>query len=199
MKAKILRWKINILGNFNTIEEVLRNNLIVDEGDPYNKILFNKSVNNLRSLGIFKNVNSNVKDGSSENTKIIDIEVEEKPTGEITLAAGVGTDGSTIGGGITEKNFLGKGISLDANFQISEDSIKGKLTYSKPFFNYTENTLFTSIKSTTEDKLSNFGYKVNTAGVSVGTRLEQFENLYFSPEFDFTQEDLETTSLASRI
>ena len=114
------------------------------------------------------------------------------------MAAGVGTDGSTLGGGITEQNFLGKGISLDANFQISEDRNKGKLTYSKPFFNYTENTLFTSIKSTTEDKLSNFGYKVNTAGVSVGTRLEQFENLYFSPEFDFTQEDLETTSLASK-
>ena len=62
--------KINILGNFNTIEEVLRNNLIVDEGDPYNKILFNKSVNNLRSLGIFKKVDTKIKDGNSKNTKI---------------------------------------------------------------------------------------------------------------------------------
>ncbi len=189
--------KINIFGNFNTIEEVLRNNFIVDEGDPYNKILFNKSINNIRALGIFKSVSSNVKDGSTPNKKTIDISVEEKPTGEITLAAGVGSDGSTIGGGITEKNFLGKGISLDANFQISQESIKGKVTYAKPYFNYTDNTLFTSIKSTSEDNLSNFGYKVSTAGLSIGTKIEQLENFYFSPELDFTQEDLETTSLAS--
>ncbi len=189
--------KINILGNFNTIEEVLRNNFIVDEGDPYNKILFNKTINNLKGLGIFKKVTSNVKNGSSENTKIIDISVEEKPTGEVTLAAGVGSDGTQIGGGITEKNFLGKGINLDANLQLSQESIKGRLTYAKPYFNYTDNTLFTSIKSTSEDNLSNFGYKVSTAGVSLGTKIEQFENLFFSPEIDFTQEDLETTSKAS--
>ena len=175
----------------------MRNNLIVDEGDPYNKILFNKSVNNLRSLGIFKKVDTKIKDGNSKNTKIIDITVEEKPTGEITLAAGVGSDGSVIGGSITENNFLGKGISLDTNLQISQESIKGKITYAKPFFNYTDNTLFTSIKSTSEDNLSNFGYKVNTLGFSLGTKLEQFENLFFSPEIDFTQEDLETTSKAS--
>ena len=48
--------KINIFGNFNTLEEVIRNNLIVDEGDPFNEILFNKSINNIQSLGIFKKV-----------------------------------------------------------------------------------------------------------------------------------------------
>ena len=46
--------KINIIGNFNTLEEVIRNNLIVDEGDPFNEILFNKSINNIQSLGILK-------------------------------------------------------------------------------------------------------------------------------------------------
>ena len=52
--------KININGNFNTLEEVIRNNLIVDEGDPFNEILFNKSINNLQSLGIFKDVDTNI-------------------------------------------------------------------------------------------------------------------------------------------
>ena len=55
--------KINIIGNFNTLEEVIRNNLIVDEGDPFNEILFNKSINNIQSLGIFKKVKTNIKDG----------------------------------------------------------------------------------------------------------------------------------------
>ena len=49
-----------------------------------------------------------------------------------------------IGGGINEKNFLGKGINLNTNLEISEESLKGKIVYSKPNFAYTDNTLFTS-------------------------------------------------------
>ena len=191
--------KINILGNFNTIEEVIRNNFIVDEGDPYNEILFNKSINNIRSLGIFKTVKSKVKNGSSDNTRVLDISVEEKPTGEVSLGAGFGTSGSVVGGGITEKNFLGKGITLNTNLELSEDSIKGSLTYAKPYFNYTDNTLFTTIKSTSSDNLSTSGYKVSTAGFSIGTKFEQYENLFFSPEIDFSVEDLSTNSNASTI
>ena len=48
--------RINVFGNYNTIEEVIRNQLIVDEGDPLNEVLFSKSINKLRSLGFFKNV-----------------------------------------------------------------------------------------------------------------------------------------------
>ena len=189
--------KINVFGNFNTIEEVVRNNFIVDEGDPYNEILFNKSINKIKSMGIFKKVNSNVLDGSDPSSKIINISVEEKPTGEISLGAGVGTSGTVIGGGITEKNFLGKGISLNTDLEISEEGIKGSVTYAKPYFNYSENTLFTTLKSTSQDNLTNFGYKVSTVGLSLGTKFEQYQNLFFSPEIDFTQEDLTTNSNAS--
>ena len=97
--------KINIFGNFNTIEEVVRNKFIVDEGDPYNKILFNKSINDIKSLGIFKKVNTEINQGSNENSKVINVTVEEKPTGEVSLGAGYGTTGGVIGGGLTEKTF----------------------------------------------------------------------------------------------
>ncbi len=190
--------KVNILGNFNTIEEVIRNKLIVDEGDPYNELLHNKSINKIKSLGIFKTVNSEIVDGSDNNTKILNISVEEQPTGEISLGAGYGTDGGVIGGSLTEKNFLGKGIILNTDIQVSTDGVKGSLTYAKPNFNYTDNTLFTSIKSTSQDNLSSFGYKITTAGLSLGTTFEQYENLFFSPEIDFTQEDLTTNSNASK-
>ncbi len=189
--------RVNILGNFQTIEEVIRNRLIVDEGDPLNELLFNKSMDNIKSLGIFKKVKSNIKDGSDPNLKIIDVIVEEKPTGEISLAAGVGTGGTTIGGGIVEKNFLGKGINLKTNLEISEETIKGQFVYSKPNFNYSDNTLFTSVKSTSTDNLTDFGYKVSNVGMSIGTRFEQYENLFFRPELDLSLEDLETNSSAS--
>ena len=189
--------KINIYGNFTTIEEVIRNNMIVDEGDPFNEILFNKSINKIKNLRIFKKVDSKIIEGSSPNTKILNLSVEEQPTGEISLGAGVGTSGTVISGGISENNFLGKGIKLDSNLQFSQDSVKGSLTYIKPYFNYTDNTLSTKIRSTTEDNLSDFGYKISTLGLSMGTEIEQYENLFFSPEIDFTTEDLKTNSSAS--
>tara|TARA_B100001057_G_scaffold358050_1_gene360159 strand:+ start:3061 stop:5310 length:2250 start_codon:yes stop_codon:yes gene_type:complete len=189
--------EINILGNYNTIEEVIRNKLIVDEGDPLNNILYNKSLDNLRSLRIFKKVEGKIKDGSNQKLKKIDITVEEMPTGEISLAAGVGTSGSTIGGGLTEKNFLGKGINLSTNIELSESSIKGQFVYSKPNFAYTDNTLRTSLTNTSTDNLDDFGYKVSETGFSLGTEFEQYQNLFFSPSLSVSIEDLETGSKAS--
>ncbi len=189
--------EINILGNYNTIEEVIRNRLIVDEGDPLNNILYNKSLDNLKSLRIFKKVEGKIKDGSDQKLKKIDIVVEEMPTGEISLAAGVGTSGSTIGGGIKEKNFLGKGINLSTNIEISENSIRGQFIYSKPNFAYTDNTLHTSLTNTSTNNLSDFGYKVSELGFSLGTEFEQFQNFFYSPSISASLEDLETNSNAS--
>ena len=189
--------KINIQGNNYTIEEVIRNALIVDEGDPYNEILFNKSVNNIKAKNIFSKVEAEIVPGSSEGLKVVNLTVEEKPTGEISLGAGVGTSGGTIGGGIKENNFLGKGIKLNSNLQISENAIKGQFIYEKPNFNYSDNSLFTSIRSTTTDNIKDFGYKTSDLGLSLGTAFEQFENLYFRPEIDVSYEKLETTSAAS--
>ena len=189
--------KINILGNQYTIEEVIRNSFIVDEGDPFNEILFNKSINKIKSKNIFAKVESKVSPGSSPNFKTINITVEEKATGEISLGAGVGTSGATLGGGVKENNFLGKGIKLDTNIQFSEDSVKGKFVYIKPNFNYTDNTLFTSVSSTSTNKLKEYGYKTSNLGFSVGTTYEQYEDFYFSPEIATAYEKLETDSTAT--
>ena len=191
--------KINIRGNFNTLEEVVRNNLIVDEGDPFNEILFNKSVNNIQSLGIFKKVKTDVEDGSNDSFKEINIDVEERPTGEISITAGFGTAGETIGAGIKENNFLGKGIKLNTNLELTAESIKGQFIYAKPNFNYSDNTLFTSVKSSTSDFLTDSGYKTSDIGFSLGTKFEQFQNIFLSPEIDFLIEDLETSDKASNV
>jgi outer membrane protein insertion porin family len=190
--------RINILGNFQTIEEVVRNKFIVDEGDPLNTLLYNKSIDNIKGLRIFKTVEGEIKEGSDSNLKVLDITVEEQPTGEISLAAGVGTSGTVIGGGIAEKNFLGRGINLTTNLEVSESSIKGNFIYSKPNFAYTDNTLFTSLNATTNDFLTDYGYKVSKTGASIGTEFEQYENFFFSPDVSFSIEDLETNSEASK-
>ena len=194
---KIYVEKINISGNYSTLEEVIRNNLIVDEGDPLNEILFNRSINNLKSLGIFKKVDTDIQNGSEDTFKIIDIEVEERPSGEISLQAGFGTSGEILGGGIKEKNFLGQGINLDANLELTPETVKGRFIYAKPNFGNSENTLFTSLKSSSTDLLTDSGYKTSELGFSLGTKFEQFQNVFLSPEIDILVEDLETSSKAS--
>ena len=192
--------KVNFFGNFNTFEEVLRNKLIVDEGDPLNNILLTKSIDNIKSTSFFKSVNYEIQNSTyNDNLKVINVTVEEQPTGEISLGAGFGTDGNTIGGSISEKNFLGKGINLNTNLELSEDSIKGQFIYSRPNFAYTDNTLFTTLKSVSSDFMSDYGYKVNNIGASIATEFEQFENLFFKPELDFMIEKLETNSKSTEV
>jgi len=194
---KVYIERINVLGNQFTQEDVIRNSFIIDEGDPFNEILFNKTINKLKGKGLFASVKSKINNGSNESLKNIDIIVEEKPTGEISLGAGVGTSGGTIGGGIKENNFLGKGILLDTNISISENTLKGKFVYAKPNFNYSDNTLFTSLESSTTDNLTDYGYKTSNLGFSLGTTFQQYEDLYFSPELSASFETLETSSTAS--
>ena len=101
------------------------------------------------------------------------------------MGAGYGSSGSTIGAGIVEKNFLGKGINLNTNFELTEESLKGQFIFSKPNFNYSENTLRTSLKALTTDNLDDFGYKQSETGFSIGTTFEQYENVFFSPRTCF--------------
>ena len=194
---KVYVKKINILGNNITSEEFIRNQLIVDEGDPFNKILHNKSINLLKSKGIFGSVSSKVIDTNENDQKIIELIIEEKATGEISAAAGFGTDGSSISLGIAENNFNGKGINLEGDISISEDSVKGSLNYTHPNFAYSDRALTTSLQATTTDKLKDYGYKSSLNRVALGTSYEQFENFYFSPSLSISAEKIETASNAS--
>ena len=190
--------KINILGNEFTLEEVIRNSFIVDEGDAYNEILFNRSINNIKSKKIFASVNAEVLAGSSESQKIINLSVVEKPTGEISLGAGFGSSGGSVGAGIKENNFLGKGIKLNTDLSISADTIKGTFIYEKPNFNYSDNSLLLSATSSANDQITTAGYKSSELGFSIGTAFEQYEDFYITPRLSTTYETLTTTSTASQ-
>ena len=74
---KTLVERINVVGNTITNEEVVRGELILDEGDPYTKLNLEKSISEVKARGIFKSVNYKISDGSEKNLKIIDIEVVE--------------------------------------------------------------------------------------------------------------------------
>ena len=190
--------KINILGNYITDEKVLRNQLIIDEGDPFNKILFNRSIQDIKSLNIFKSVNYSIVDNNDSN-KTIDIQVEEKPTGEIFAGAGTGTTGSSITAGIKENNYLGLGIQLDTNFTLSDDSLKGKFSVYNPNYKNSDKSVNTLIESITDDFLTTSGYKTSKVGFTLGTEFEQKNDLFVNLELSNYYEDLETSSSANSI
>ena len=194
---KVYVQRINILGNNITREEVLRNALIVDEGDAFNEILHNKSINALKGMGIFKKVESQIIDGDTQNQKIINISIEEKPTGEISLGAGVGTSGGTMGFSVKENNFMGKGLKVETTLNLSADTVRGVFSIYNPNFNYTDNSLSASIQSQVTDKMKDFGYKSSLTGFNIGTTYEQYDDFYFSPSISSFIETVDTSSTAS--
>ena len=190
--------RINIFGNFITDEKVIRNTLIVDEGDVYNDVLFNKSIQKVKAKNIFKSVNYETS-SSDDLSKTIDITVEEKPTGELFAGAGTGTTGTSFTAGIKEKNYLGLGIKLDTNLVVSDDSIKGRFLVTNPNYNNSDKSIKTSIESSTSDFMSTSGYKTSRTGFSIGTEFEQKNDLFVNLELSNFYEDLETTSSATDI
>ena len=189
--------RINVIGNNITEERVIRDMLEVDEGDPFNKLLHAKSINNLKARNIFQNVKSEIKDTPDENLKNIEITVEEKATGEILVGAGIGSEGGTAQFSIAENNFLGKGVKLSTGLRVSEQRIRGNFTVTNPNFNYSDKSLTTDIFVTDTDKMTDSGYKSTNTGFSFGTSFEQYDDFFFSPTFRTTYENLTTSSSAS--
>ncbi len=189
--------KINIFGNNVTQESVIRNQFEIDEGDPFNEILQNKTINNLKNLNFFRNVKSEIIDDDLEKTKTINISVEEKPTGEIFAGAGAGTAGTSLSFGIKENNYLGKGIGLTADATLTEESFKGKFSVSNPNFRNSDKFVFFNVQAIEIDRLTNFGYKTNQTGFDIGTGFEYFDDLNFSITSKNYFEDIEASSLAS--
>ena len=189
--------RINIYGNNVTRESVIRNQLEIDEGDIFNEILNKKSVNNLKNLNYFKNVSTEVVDGREANAKIINFNVIEKPTGDIRAGAGFGTSGGSFVFGIKENNYLGKGIALEANGTLTEESFKGLVKVSNPNFKNSDKRVFASVQAQELDRTSTYGYKSNKTGFELGTGFEYLRDLNLGLSTRSFYEKIETTSSAS--
>ena len=191
--------RINIFGNNITRENVIRNQLEIDEGDFFNEILLNKSINNIKSLNFFKNVSSEVVDLNQSDDKIVNISVEEKPTGEIGATAGVGSSGESFGLFVRENNYLGKGLGVEGNILLSTDSIKGKLSINNPNFMDTDKSVYATLEATEIDKLKDFGYKTDNTGFSYGTTFEFLDDLSLGIGNKNTYQKIETDNTASAL
>ena len=188
--------RINILGNNVTNESVIRSELLIDEGDPFTKLALDKSISKIKSRNIFKSVSSQVKDGNTNNLKIIDITVEEKPTGEISAGAGVGTNGGSFAINISENNWLGKGNKLDFAIEVDQESLLGNISYINPNYDFLGNSISYFISSEDNDKPDQ-GYENTVISTGIKTGFEQYKNIITNLGIAASYDDLRTLSTAS--
>tara|TARA_B100001250_G_C19798648_1_gene789937 strand:+ start:63 stop:2288 length:2226 start_codon:yes stop_codon:yes gene_type:complete len=188
--------RINIKGNTITNESVIRSELELDEGDPFNNLKLDQSIANLKARNLFGDVRKKIESGSSTDLKVVDITVEEKPTGEISAGAGIGTSGGSFAFNIKENNWLGRGIQVSSFVDVSEETFKGQIQIRDKNFNHTNNDLSYHISSVTNDKPDS-GYENSIISSGIGTRFEQYKDIYLAPSIVATHDDLTVQSSAS--
>ena len=115
--------RITITGNTRTLDEVIRQEFLVVEGDPVNTARINRSLQRVRNLGFFSRVDSELRMGSAPDKVILAIDVSEQPTGNISFGIGYSTTSGVLGSAsISERNIFGYGIGLTFEVTISEIS-----------------------------------------------------------------------------
>jgi outer membrane protein insertion porin family len=121
--------RIDVVGNTQTLDYVIRREMSVVEGDAYNRALVDRSKRQIRSLGFFKDVDITEIPGSAPDRTALQVKVEEQPTGELSFSAGYSSvDQLVVDLGITQRNFRGRG--QDVRARVSIGSLRQQLDFS---------------------------------------------------------------------
>jgi outer membrane protein insertion porin family len=190
--------KINIKGNTITEEKVIRDNLIISEGDQLNSSKVKKSIDNVKSKQLFSKVDYKIEDSEKKNFKDLNLFVKEQPTGSISAGVGYGSNGGLFEASINERNFLGQGINLNFTGRLSSDEIKGELSYVDPNYLNSNKELAASLFSVVDD-YENSGYQNKSAGTRFATKYEIYEDIFFRPNLGVQFDRLEVTGNASSL
>ncbi|WP_460450965.1 outer membrane protein assembly factor BamA [Alsobacter sp. SYSU BS001988] len=127
--------RINIRGNTRTRDYVVRREFDVGEGDAYNKVLMDKAERRLNNLGYFKKVRISNEPGSTPDRVIVNVDVEDQPTGAFAISGGYSTsDGFIAELSVTETNFLGRGQYVKASVSNGQYSKGVEFSFTEPYF-----------------------------------------------------------------
>lgn len=128
--------RIDIEGNTQTLDRVIRRQFDIVEGDPLDPRQIRKAEERIRALGFFETVRITVREGSGAESAVIDVDLEEAETGSLAFGASYGSGTAGLGGTIslTERNFLGRGQNLTAEVTFTGDSQSFRLRFEEPAF-----------------------------------------------------------------
>jgi outer membrane protein insertion porin family len=127
--------RIDIVGNTQTLDYVIRREMNLAEGDPYNRALVDRSKNQIKALGFFKDVDITEIPGSAPDRTGLQVKVTEQPTGEFSFSAGYSSvDQVVIDLGVTQRNFRGRGQDLRARLSLGSIRKQLDLGFTEPRF-----------------------------------------------------------------
>ena len=92
--------------------------------------------------------------------------------------------------GVKENNFLGKGISLDSNLNLSTETVKGKFKVENKNYKNSDKSLYLVVDASETDRLTNSGYKFNKTGFEIGSGFEYYDDLFLELEPQITMKEL---------
>ena len=190
--------KINIQGNTITEEKVIRDNLVLSEGDYLNQLKIKRSIDNVKATQIFGKVDYKIEDSDAKNFKDLNLFVKEQATGSISAGVGYGTNGGLLEASINEKNFLGQGINLNLTGRLSSEAVRGEVFYADPNFKNSNKELAASLFSEVDD-YTNSGYQNKKVGTRLATKYEIYEDIFFRPNVGAQYDKLDVSGSASSL
>ncbi len=171
--------RINITGNTRTLDRVIRREFRLAEGDAYNKILVNQSRNRIRALGFFKEVEITEEPGSRPDRTVVNVQVQEQPTGELSFGFGFSSTDSFLGEvSISERNLLGRGQFLRLRVQLSDRREQIDLRFTEPYFMGRNLAAgFDLFRVSTDFEESSFNTNSTGFGLRTGFPLSEYSRL----------------------
>ena len=168
--------RIDIEGNTTTMDEVVRRQFRAAEGDPFNPREVRRAAERIRALGYFKDAKVDAEQGSAPDQVVVNVDVEEQPTGSLTFGASYGADsGVGFTGGFTETNFLGRGQTVAISLATATDTKSGNLSFTEPAF-LGRDLEFSFSANHIESNYDNSFYDTRISSISTGIGFPVGEN-----------------------
>ena len=182
---------VNISGNVRTLDEVIRREVLLVEGDAFNTSKLRRSRQRIRNLGFFERVEIENKAGSAADKTVIDVSVRERSTGEISFGAGFSTSSGVLGdASIRERNLLGRGQDLRLGVQIGERQQRVDLSFTEPYFLDREVAAGFDVFRTVRDQQNESSFDRETIGFSLRAGYRITEDLSQSWKYTLRQDDI---------
>jgi outer membrane protein insertion porin family len=192
--------RIEIHGNTRTQDHVIRRELDLAEGDPYNKSLIDRAERRLKNLNYFKTVKISTRPGSMSDRVVLDVDVAEQPTADIWVSGGYSTtDGLLAEGKISERNFLGTGKTVSASVSYGQYGRSIDLSASEPYFLGTRVAAGIELygKQSDASPYRSYGSDVYGATLQLGTPLTEQLGMQYRYSIYNQNLTLDRTSLAA--
>ena len=171
--SKIYIDRINIKGNIKTEDKIIRREIEFVEGDPFNSLKLRQSEKNVRSSGLFENVEFKVDELQGTNKSSIDVEVTERSTGEFSVGAGFSSlDGALGNIGVKESNVFGQAKELALQLGLSTRRSSIDLSYTDPYFLDSDVAAGIDLFNIRRNNKTYSGYKHNIIGFKLRSGYE---------------------------